>query len=157
MNKKLLFSMLGLFAVGLVSAGYLVNSLVITTDVMEPFNVQYAIMGDAGNYVSGDCKDATNWQDAGSIDVGGLYAGESRKICTKIVNAGEGEIDYTFFAEATAGGNDCADAFTAVSVEAVADGEKTSYSGILANVDDGAAPADNCELTLSVTRGSNSD
>jgi len=35
----------------LVIAGvYYVNTINLTVDVLEPFTVQYAILGDAGNY-----------------------------------------------------------------------------------------------------------
>jgi hypothetical protein len=153
MNKKYLFGLIGLFAITLVSAGYLVNSFVITTDIYEPFNVQYAIMGDAGNYESGNCADATNWNDGVDVDVGGLYAGEARKICTKIVNLGEGDVSYTFSGEVTAGGDDCTSAFATTSVEGVAAGSDTSYNGAVINVADDAAPALDCQVTLSLTRG----
>lgn len=153
MNKKYMFGILALFAVSLVSAVYLVNSFVITTDVKEPFQVQYAILGDAGNYVSGNCADATNWNDGVDVDVGGLYAGESRKICVKIVNVGEGDVDYTFSGEVTAGGEDCENAFPSTSVEGTALGSKTTYNGAVVTVDDGATPVDDCKVTLSLNRG----
>ena len=91
MNKKYMFGFLALFAVALVSAGYLVNSFVITTDVMEPFDIEYAIIGNAGNW-DGTTTCETyggTWQEGASVDVGGLYAGEGRVVCVKIDNAGE--------------------------------------------------------------------
>jgi len=51
MKKKYLFSLMALFAVTLVSAGYLVNSFVLTTDVYEPFQVQYVIIGLAAIFI----------------------------------------------------------------------------------------------------------
>lgn len=96
MNKKILMFMLPLFAISLVVAAYMVSSFVITTDIQEPFTVQYVIIGDAGNYVEGESETCENytgtWNDGINVDVGGLYAGESRLICTKITNAGEGEV-----------------------------------------------------------------
>ena len=144
-----LFFALATFA----TAGFLVNSFILTTDVYEPFEVQYAILGDAGNYEGGNCIDATEWNNGVDIDVGGLYAGESRKICTKIINLGEGDVDYTFSGEVTAGGDDCLAAFVATEVEGVATGSETSYNGAVVNVNDGAAPVEDCKITLSVIRG----
>ncbi len=129
MNKKLLvFGLIGMFAVALVTAGYLVNSFVITTDVIEPFEVEYAILGDGGNYVNGLCaNESNNWFTGSEIDVGGLYAGESRKVCTKITNAGEGDVSYTFSGVVLDGGVNCTDVFENVSVSGVATGLSTLY------------------------------
>jgi len=45
-----MFGLMALFAVTIVSAGYLVNSFYFTVGVAEPFVVQYAVLGDAGDY-----------------------------------------------------------------------------------------------------------
>lgn len=161
MNKKYMFSFLALFAVALVSAGYLVNSFVITSDVYEPFEVQYFIIGDGGNYESGLCSGvaAGDWmtiKEGTNIDVGGLYAGESRKVCTKITNLGEGDVDYTFSGEVVSGlGNlaECQAAFGNPSVSGTVEGLDTIFDGAVINVAGDATPVEDCQVTLSVTRG----
>jgi len=161
MNKKYLFGMLGLFALTLVTAGYLVNSFVITTDVYEPFDVEYAIIGDAGNW-DGETTCQTYegaWmsvEDDETIDVGGLYAGEGRVVCAKITNAGEGDVDYTFSGKVVSGlGNlaDCEAAFGNPSVSGTALGSSVTKDGAVVMVADDAVPVDDCEITLSLTRG----
>ena len=158
MNKKYMFGFLALFAVALVSAGYLVNSFVITTDVMEPFDIEYAIIGNAGNW-DGTTTCETyggTWQEGASVDVGGLYAGEGRVVCVKIDNAGEGDVDYTFSGEVVGGlGNlvECQAAFGSVSVPGTALGSSITKNGAVVLVNDGAAPVDDCQVTLSLTRG----
>ena len=59
MNKKLTIGLMGLFAVSLVTAGLVINTLVLNVGVEEPFTVQYAVLGDGGDYVSsmGSCAD----------------------------------------------------------------------------------------------------
>ena len=162
MNKKYLFGMIGLFAIGLVTAGYLVSSFVITTDVYEPFEVEYAIIGDAGNWVEGDeeCSELVDederWEVGEDVDVGGLYAGEGRMVCTKIVNLGEGEVDYTFSAEVVSGlGNlvECEAAFGNPSVSGTAGDKETVKDGFEVLVAGDAEPAEDCEITLSIVRG----
>jgi len=149
---------LGLFAVSLVTAGYIVSTFVITTDVIEPFEVEYAILGDGGNYVSGmgSCADYNgDWSAIGDIDVGGLYAGEARKVCAKIENLGEGDLDYTFSGEVVSGlGNlvECTYAFGNPSVTGTVSGLSTVQVGALVNVAGDAAPAIDCEVTLAVDR-----
>ena len=158
MNKKLMvFSLVGIFAIALVSAGYLVNTFVLTTDVMEPFTVEYAIVGDGGNWDgTTTCDSYTGtWQTGLDMDVGGLYAGEGRLVCTKITNAGEGDVSYTFSGEVLSGeGNlvECAAAFGNPTVSGVASQGETRDGAIVMVADD-AEPALNCKITLSLTRG----
>jgi len=158
MNKKyLMFGFLFLF-VGIASAAYLVNSFVITTDVYEPFAVEYAIVGDAGNWDGETTCDtyAGAWMTGTDVDVGGLYAGEARLICTKITNAGEGAVDYTFSGEVISGnGNlvECEAAFGNPSVSGTALGSVETKDGVLVTVADDATPVEDCAVTLSLTRG----
>lgn len=144
--------------VGFAAAAYLVNSFVITTDVYEPFSVQYAIVGDGGNWDGvTTCDNYTGaWQNGTDVDVGGLYAGEDRLVCVKIDNAGEGDVDYTFSGEVVSGlGNyaECEAAFGNPSVSGTAAGSVTTKDGVLVSVADDATPATDCQVTLSVTRG----
>jgi len=158
MNRKYLYGILSLLCIGLATAGYLVSSFVITTDVMEPFQVEYAIIGDAGNY-DGEtlCSDAgVIYQVGADVDVGGLYAGEGRKVCVKITNLGEGDVDYTFSGEVISGnGNmaECEYAFGNPSVSGTASGSDVTYNGAVVEVAGDATPVEDCKITLSLTRG----
>jgi hypothetical protein len=153
----LLFGLIGMFAVTLVAAGFLVNSFVITTDVYEPFAVEYAVIGDAGNWDGvTTCDSYTGtWFVGTDVDMDGLYAGEQRLVCTKIVNAGEGAVDYTFSGEVVSGeGNlvECEAAFGNPSVSGTALNGETR-NGVLVTVADDATPDNDCLVTLSVNRG----
>lgn len=158
MNKKYLFGFIFLFAVGLVTAGYLVNSFVLQTDVYEPFQVEYAIIGDGGNWDGVTTCDTYEgaWSVGTDVDVGGLYAGESRYVCTKITNLGEGDVDYTFAGEVMTGyGNyeACNNAFGNPSAFGTALGSSETRDGVLVEVSDDAEPVEDCMVTLSVSRG----
>jgi hypothetical protein len=70
-KKWFLFGILPLLLLGTVFAvGYIVSSLVLTVGVAEPFTVEYAVLGDGGTYVEGDCKDATNWFTSNDGEIG---------------------------------------------------------------------------------------
>ena len=161
MNKKYLLSLLFVCAIGLVTAAYLVNSFVINTDVMEPFSVEYMIIGDASDWDGTTlCADLDDddpaWEVGTDVDVGGLYAGEGRVPCAKITNAGEGDVDYTFSAEVIGGlGNlaECQYAFGNPTVSGTVDGLSTVKTGVPVVVADDATPVLDCEVTLSVERG----
>ena len=155
MNKKLLvICLIGMFAVTLVAAGYLVNSFVITTDIYEPFTVEYAILGNAGNYVSGTCAEYNGtWTTGTDVDVGGLYIGESRKVCTKIKNDGEGDISYTFSREVLNEGVNCTEVFENINVTGVATGSSTVFNGAVVDIAEDAPSATGCQIRLSVERG----
>jgi len=158
MKKNYLFGIIGFLAIGLVTAGYLVNSFTIQTDVIEPFTVEYAIIGDAGNWdgVTTCDDEGLSWQTGTDVDVGGLYAGEGRVVCVKIDNAGEGDIDYTFSGEVVSGnGNlaECVEAFGNPSVTGTASGSSTTINGVVVMISGDATPVEDCEITLSTTRG----
>lgn len=163
MNKKLLlFGIPLVLMLAVVSAAYLVSTFVITTDVYEPFTVEYAIIGSAGNWVTGDevCSNLTDtderWEVMTDVDVGGLYAGEGRMVCAKITNLGEGDVAYTFSAEVQIGHNnyvECESAFGNPSVTGIAGNKEIVKDGFEVLVADDATPVDDCQITLSVTRG----
>jgi len=158
MKKFLMLGLIGLFAISIVSAIYVVNSFVLTTDVIEPFEVEYAIIGNAGNWDGVmDCDDESlTYQVGGDVDVGGLYAGEGRKVCARITNLGEGDVDYTFSGEVTTGlGNlvECTYAFGNPVVTGVALGSEVTYASSEIVVADDAAPVLDCEVTLALARG----
>lgn len=159
-TKKQLAFIIPLFLVGVVAAAYIVSSFVLTTDVYEPFTVEYAIIGNAGNYVEGvseTCDTYTGaWTPGTNVDVGGLYAGEARMICTKITNAGEGDVDYTFSGSVISGlGNlvECTEAFGNPSVSGIALGSSVTVDGAVVTVADDATPINDCEITLLTSRG----
>ena len=158
MNKKYMYSFIALFAVGLVTAGYVVSTLTLNVGVAEPFTVQYAVLGDAGTYVDGDCASATGWFDASSasIPAGDMYPMESRKVCVRISNAGEVDIPYTISADVlndnTAG--DCASAFsTPYDLSGSATAETDSFKGVVVTPSADSTPVSGCEIQISVARG----
>lgn len=156
MNKKLLYGLaLPLFVVMLVTAAYVVNSFVLTTDVIEPFTVEYAIIGDGGNWDGvTTCENYTGeWQVGTNVDVGGLYAGEGRYVCTKITNAGEGDVDYTFSGVVTGGNESCETIFGGISETGTVPGLTTIRDGSAIVIADDAIPVEDCQITLSVSRG----
>jgi len=159
MNRKLMIPLFAIMLVGTVFAvGYVVNSFVLTTDVYEAFEVEYAIIGDASNWdgVTTCGTYAGEWTAGTNVDVGGLYAGEGRMICTKITNLGEGDITYTFSGEVVSGlGNmvECEYAFGNPSVTGTALGSSVTKDGTAIIVAGDATPVEDCEITLSVTRG----
>jgi len=166
LSKKQKLFILPLFAlmfVGSVFAvGYVVNSFTIKSDVYEPFSVSYAILGDAGNYegtptcneYDGEWTDYSTFEQP--IDLDGLYAGESRKFCVKIINEGEGDVDYTILSEVKTGeGNheDCILSFPDTTKLGIALGSETTIDGQLIDIPDNAPAVDDCLIVISVARG----
>ena len=161
-NKKIfLFGILPLLVLGTVFAvGYVVSNLVLTVGVAEPFTVQYAVLGDSGDYnvtEDGTCAENEAWFSAGDTSVPGgvMYPEESRKFCVKIDNAGESPIDYAITSKIKEGlGNyaDCALAFpeTTVSGSAV---NGVNYAGQEFTVPGDALPVTGCEMEITVARG----
>ena len=159
-KNLLVLGLIGVFAVTLVAA-YLVNSFTITTDVMEPFQAEYAILGDGGNWVEGDeectalADDDIRWQSGADVDVGGLYAGEGRMVCVKVDNAAEADLPFTFSGEVVSGnGNlaECTEAFGNPTVSGVALAENTTKAGVEVTVATDATPVNDCEITVTLTR-----
>lgn len=148
---------------GLAFAGvYVVNNFVIQSDVYEPYTVSYAILGDAGNYDgSTTCAEyAGEWTDYSTleqpVDLVGMYAGESRKFCVKIDNAGEGEVPYVLQSVVVTGlGNyeACKDAFPEVQKTGTVPGLSTVYDGAEFTVAADAEPTEDCQIEVSLARG----
>lgn len=163
MNKKYLIPMLAVFMMGLViAAGYVVNNFVIKSDVYEPFGlVQYAILGDGGNWNGADtCLDYEGeWQTFENgfvLDVQGLYAGEGRKICAKINNLGEGTVPYTIQSTIQNEGESydlCFDAFGEPSISGEVIGLSEKIDGVPVVVSGGASPVNDCEILIEAIRG----
>jgi hypothetical protein len=152
-KKIFLFGILPILLLGTIFAGaYLVKSMFIQSDVYEPFSVEYSILGDGSSYTEGLCADAVyTAMPETTLDVQGLYAGESRKICFKITNLAEAEVDYTISNTVT-GGDACLSAFGENSVSGVAS-NGINYAGKLIEVSDGATPVNDCVIQIDVNRG----
>jgi hypothetical protein len=162
MKKIYLIPMLAVFGIALAFAGvYLVNSFVIQSDVYEPFEVSYAILGDAGNYDGGSCGDyAGEWTDYSTleqpVDVGGLYVGESRRFCVKVNNLGEGDVPFVVQSEVVEGlGNleACQAAFPEITETEVANGSQETLAGVTFTVPADAEPVEDCQVQVKVSRG----
>lgn len=165
MNKKLMiFGVIGFFALALVSAALVINTFTFNVGVDEPFTVQYAVLGDAGDYseeVYGTCSTpllGITWFSSGdsSVPTGNMYPGESRKLCVKMDNAGQSPIDYTITSEIQIGhGNyaDCAIAFPQTTLSGTVPGESTLIDGQEFTVPGDAPAVDGCEVVVSVARG----
>jgi len=158
MNKKLLvFGSIGMFAITLVVAGYLVNSFTFNVEVAEPFTLEYAVLGDAGDYnvtEDGICSDNTTvwFTSEDSLPEGAMYPGESRKFCVKINNAGESSIKYNVTSEVINGGVNCSLAFPEVSITGDAISGDT-INGFEFTVPGDAPVVTGCEVEISVRRG----
>jgi len=160
MNKKYMIPMFALLLVGFAVAGvYIVNSFVITSDVLEPFQISYTILGDAGNWNGEDtCSEYTGtWVEGTDVDVQGLYAGEQRKICVKINNLGEGDVDYTIKSEILNTNEEtyakCAEAFPEITKVGIATALTETIDGQEIIVADNAATINDCRIKISVGRG----
>lgn len=97
-SKMFLFAILPLFVIGSVVAAYfVVSSLTLNVGVGEAFTVQYAILGDGGDYVgtdiNADCAAVTTWYDSIS-PTGNILIGEDRLFCIKITNNAEASVPY---------------------------------------------------------------
>jgi len=158
MNKKYMFAFMFLFAGVLVSAGYLVSSFSFDVGVVEPFEVQYAVLGDAGDYnvaEDGTCADNLDWfsSDGESIPTGNMYPGESRKLCVKVSNAGESAIRYDVTSKILAGPENCSLAFPETTITGDAEGSSDTIGGLEFTVPADAPTVSGCEVGIEVTRG----
>lgn len=165
LNKKLMIPLVMVVGLGLLVAatGFVINSFVIKADVIEPFSVEYTIIGDAGNYDgTTTCASLENqsvwttYSNGQEIDVDGLYPGEGRKFCVKITNAGEGSIPYTIESKVLTGYgnyNDCVIAFPDVTETGTASGSSTTIDGHVITVPTNAPPVDDCRIEITVSRG----
>jgi len=164
MNKKKLitFGIVGIFAMALVSAALIINSFTFEVGVSEPFTVQYAVLGDAGDYsyeVHGDCdSEGIAWFSSGetSVPTGNMFPGESRMLCVKMDNAGQSQIAYTITSEVTAGLSnyaECVAAFPEHTLTGDVPGQGTFIDGEAFTVPGDAPAVDGCEVVVSVARG----
>lgn len=164
MKKIYLIPMLAFFGIALAIAGvYVVNSFTFSTGVDEPFTVQYAVLGDAGDYnvtIHGDCEipiGTIAWFSSTetSVPTGNMNPEESRMLCVKIDNAGESPIAYTITSSVVTGlGNyeDCAVAFPETTITGDAVGSGTTIDGQEFTVPGYAPAVDGCQVTVDVAR-----
>ena len=159
MKKIYLIPMLAMFGLALVFAGvYVVNSLNLTVGVAEPFTVQYAVLGDGGNYVDQSCENAV-WftSDSTELPTGNMYAGESRFVCIKITNAGEADVPYVASSNVTNANeaihDACFDAFGEPSLSGTATALTDTTTGVAVTVDSGTTPVEGCKIRIDVARG----
>jgi hypothetical protein len=161
-GKQIPVFVIALIAViGFASATvYVVNTLTLTVGVKEAFTVQYAVIGDGGTYITGNCADVAGqyWFDSNSqnIPTGGFYPLESRKVCIRINNLGEAAIPYTIKSNVTNdnANQDCAKAFglpKTLTGSAVAKG--FTYDGAIVQIAADATPVEGCNVVISVGRG----
>ncbi|MCX6749389.1 MAG: hypothetical protein NTW17_01430 [Candidatus Pacearchaeota archaeon] len=166
MKKKLAIPLLAILAIGLAAATvvatiYIVNSLTLTVGVAEPFTVQYAVIGDAGNWDGvTTCNSYTgDWftSDSQSIPTGNMYAGEGRGVCVKITNAGEASIPYTITNTVTGSdGNPnsaCTSAFSKPTITGTATALTETRNGVGIIISPSAPPVNDCLVTINVARG----
>jgi hypothetical protein len=164
MNKKLLIPLIVVLGVGIIAAtGFVVNSFVIKSNVNEPFSVQYAIIGDGGQYdFQTLCANVTNWNaiPSGELDVEGIYAGESRRVCFKITNLAEAPITYTVSNTVISGDGTnsdanqvCVNAFGQTTETGTAGAKTDTLVGKTITVAGNAVPVQDCRISISVARG----
>ena len=163
MNKKLIIPLFAVFALGLVvAAGYVVSTLTLTVGVAEPFTVEYAMLGDAGDYSvteDGLCSATSgiSWFDEKTnLPYGPMFPEESRKLCVKINNAGESPITYSVTSSVVKGNDnyeECALAFPETTLYGVVPGKDTITNGQAFTVPGNAPIAIDCEIEISVARG----
>lgn len=170
MNKKFLLFGLPILALALVAATvYYVNTINLTVDVKEPFTVQYAILGDAGNYDGvTPCSSVTTWaelENNGVFDKDGFYPMESRKVCVKITNAGEANIPYVITSSITNDNTnqDCLKAFGTNSIMPSSSGDVPANShggtggvkidGVVITIPANAPVVTDCNVQIQVGRG----
>lgn len=164
MNKVLMLSLIGIFAVSFaVAAGYVYNNFVIKSDVYEPFSVEYAIIGDGGTWdgITGCDAEGLVWNSYATgqeIDLQGLYAGEGRLACARITNLAEADVDYTFsysIINTDDNYDACVSAFgsNSISGTALASTQTITPEGIEIVVSDGASPVNDCLIKVVAERG----
>lgn len=159
MNKKLLvFGLMGVFAVALATAAYLVSSFVITVDVTEPFNdIEYVIVGNAGEWDGTGCDVASGWIPIADVDVAGINAGESRNVCIRFNNDAEADINYTVSSKVLNVNEDvkakCEAAFPVVELTGKALKSSPTNVGYDFKVAEDAPVVDDCRIQIEVSRG----
>ena len=160
-SKMFLFAILPLFVIGSVFATYfIVSSLTLTVGVGEAFTVQYAILGDGGDYVGknpeGDCAAVTTWYDSIS-PTGNIIVGEDRLFCVKITNIAEAAVPFVIEETITHGTDAiiplCEEAFGQAPITGNVPASGSITVPVLVAPATNATPVTNCIVTIDVGRG----
>jgi hypothetical protein len=157
--------------IGFASAtAYVVSTLTLNVGIAEAFTVEYAVLGDGGSYVytswdqaMTDCGLAT-WftSTTEKIPTGDMKVGEKRFVCVKITNLAEAAIPYVISTTVTKGGvanETCSAAFAKPSItgtvvaKAHSGDAGVAITGDLVQPAVDATPVSNCDVTISVGRG----
>jgi len=162
MNKKLMIPMFAILFLGSVFAvGYVVNSFVIQSDVYEPLQVSYAVVGDADNWDGVSCVDYTGGytpivNSEVPIDMDGLYAGEGRALCFTVTNLGQADVPFTISNEITNPNEvvnaKCVAAFGEHSLSDTAVALTDTVTGVGVVVNTNAEPVNDCLVKIEVAR-----
>lgn len=165
MKKIYIIPMFAILFLGVVFAvGYVVNNFSAQVDIAEPFDVSYAILGDAGTpawqVASCDLVTPEAYVDLSGetqpVDFSYIYAGENRTFCAKINNVAEVPLGYIVSAEVRTGlGNyeDCVAAFgDLTSVTGDVDAFSSIYANKLLQVSAEAPVIEDCIIDVSVAR-----
>jgi len=164
MNKFLILGLSVFLLLGVASAIYIVNSFSIEVDIAEPFEVSYAILGDAGHsdWQKENCSEipiesfVDLSEGEGPVDFSYIYAGENREFCVKIINSAEVPLGYVVSGEVRTGlgnSNECAIAFSNLtSLEANVNGGETIIASKPIHISAESPVVDGCVLDISVAR-----
>jgi hypothetical protein len=162
MKKKLILILTGLLVVSLAAAGYVYHNFTIQSDVYEPFSIEYAIIGDAGNWdgittCSGYEGAWNTYENGFTLDVQGLYAGEGRMVCARIHNLAEANIDYTIsntiLNEDELVKASCIYAFGETTISGTATAQAYSINGLPILVSQDAQAVSDCLIKIQAKRG----
>jgi hypothetical protein len=169
-GKQIPVFVIALIAViGFASATvYVVNSLTLHVGVAEAFTVEYAVLGDGGTYhytdwntAMADCGQALWFNSEQNVPTGNMRVGEGRFVCVKITNLAESAIPYVIATNVTKGGvanETCTAAFAHVPITGTAlagtsTGPTDTITGALVQPAFNAAPVSDCDVTITVGRG----
>jgi len=149
-KKKLLSAFAVLFLAGFVFAAYTVLTTTATVEIREPFEVSYAMLGDAGDWSVTNCNSsAVTWFAAPStIDFKHIFAGEHRTLCVKVENKAEVSLPYGMNFSTTA-----PMVITTVDNPGIVAKFGSSISEFDVKINDDAIPSTGYTVGFGVTRG----
>ena len=164
-SKLFLFAILPLFAISFViAAGYVVSNFSAQVDVAEPFEVSYAVLGDAGvpawQVASCDLIPTEAYvdlaQETQPVDFDYIYAGENRKLCVEINNKAEVPMGYVVSGEVQTGLGNYEDCVLAFGELTNLEGNVDAFGNVIAEKDiqiSAESPVvEDCVIDVSVAR-----